>query len=109
MIFDSIERTVVDTGIAAQTVPDSESTLIIPDTNSMPDDIVSIELFNAGDNKAYMAYGRAADSDKNFNAFLFPGAALNVKTRMAVYCYSPGGTQIGITVLRRNKALTSAQ
>lgn len=106
-IIDTVERNVVDTGIAAITVPDSQSTMVVPDTRNQPDELAYIQLFNAGDNKAYLAFGRDCDNVANFNCFLFPGASIDVKHRLAIYCYSPGGTQIGVTMLRRTTALTN--
>ena len=107
--IDTVERNIVDTGIAAITVPDSQSTLVVPNSQNDPSEVAYIQLFNAGGNKAYISYGRAADNLSNFNFFLFPGSSVDIKHRIDVYCFSVGGTQISVTILRRVQSISNRQ
>ena len=73
-------------------------------------ELAYVELFNAGQNNAFYAYGRDCDNVNNFNAYMVPGQMLRVPVRQKVSMYSVGGTTIGRTVIRRVDTInTTAQ
>ncbi len=74
---------------------------VLANSQTTSDEIVSIQLFNAGANPAYYAYGRDCDAVGNYNAFLAAGQMLDVQTRERVSMMSVAGTTISITIIRR--------
>lgn len=96
-----LERNALDQKIVAVTVPTNVSTEVVPSTIASKEEYISIQIFNAGGNNAYYAYGRTCDTTKNFNAWLVPGQMLDVQCREAVNVFAVGGTTIAVTMIRR--------
>jgi len=95
------ERNLVDAMLPTFILGDSATKDVVTDSTYKQGDIAFIELFNAGANNAYYAYGRDCDNLRNFNGFIVPGQMLRVATRQRVSMFSVGGTTIGITVMKR--------
>lgn len=100
--LNAIERSCTDLMLPPVTVPDSVATDVLNDTITAYDDYAYIEIFNAGANKAYFAYGRDCNISTSFNGYLVAGQAMTIITRQRVSVYSAGGTIIARTVLKRN-------
>ena len=96
-----VERGLIDQKLAPVAVPDKTPIDVIPDTRSLPGEIGYLEIFNAGANKAYFAFGRNCDDAANFNGWIVPGQAMAIITRERVSVYCVGGTTISRTCLTR--------
>lgn len=105
----SVERNIVDSGLAPVTLPATTSVIVMPDTVFEYGEIAYIEVFNAGSDMAYYCYGPICNTTSKFNGFLTPGQALTIQTRQAVSMYSPGGTTIARTVLKRDPTISPYQ
>lgn len=106
--LNAIERSSIDSMLPPVTIPDSVATDVLPDTTSSYGDVGYIEIFNAGANKAYFAYGRDCNNTTNFNGYIAAGQAMTVITRQRVSVFSVGGTIIALTVLKRNDNFATA-
>ena len=107
-----VERNTRDAKLPLVTVPAATATDVLPDTTGTyagipanpfltASEILYIEIFNAGANKVFFAYGRDCDATTNFNGYLVAGQAMTVNTRERVSMYSVGGTTISRTVITR--------
>lgn len=101
-VLTAIERSCSDLMLPPITVADSTATDVLNDTTTSYEDYAYVEIFNAGNNKAYFAYGRDADATVNFNGYIAAGQAMTVITRQRISVFSVGGTVIARTVLKRN-------
>lgn len=104
--INTIDRSLVDLMLPAVTVPDSVATTVLDDStvSTSPlvrDEIAYIELFNAGANTAYFAYGRDCDNATNFNGYVVAGQAVSIALRQRVSVFSAGGTVIARSVFKR--------
>jgi hypothetical protein len=104
-----LERNLVDSKVIAKVVPTNVSTEVIADSIAKNEEYAYIELFNAGVNNAYYAFGRTCDTAENFNGWIVPGQMLEVVVREAVNIFSVGGTTIAITMLKRRTQIQNIQ
>jgi hypothetical protein len=105
-----IERSLVDNMLPPVIVPDSVSVTVLTDSTMTQQELAYVELFNAGLNNVYYAYGRDCDATTSFNAYMVPGQMLRVPVRQKVCMFSIGGTTIGRTIIRRSDTInTTAQ
>lgn len=102
-----LERNLVDSELVTIDVPTNVSTEVIPDSIAKSEEYSNIEIFNAGANNAYYAFGRTCDNVRNFNAYLVPGQMLEVGVRQAVNIFSVGGCTIARTALKRRTQTTN--
>jgi len=104
LIGSTLERNVLDLKLPPQVLAAATATTVIDDSIAKNGEYASIELFNAGANNAFYAYGRNC-SPQDYNAFIVPGQMLVVEVRERVSMYSVGGTTISKTILRRMDSL----
>lgn len=95
-----IERSVLDKSLPPIVLVANVAADIIADSLADEEELAGIQLYNAGVNPAYYAYGRDC-SAANYNAILAAGQMLDVQTRQRVSMLSVAGTTIGITYLIR--------
>ena len=96
-----VERNTVDKMVNPVTLAAGVAKDVIDDSENLHHEIANIELFNAGSNNAYYAFGRTCDNVNNFNAYIAPGQMLEVPVRQRVSMFSVGGTIIGVTIILR--------
>ncbi len=99
-----IEKNVFDDKLAAVVVPTNVSTEVLPDISKesiVKGEVVWREIFNAGANNAYWAYGRQCDNLSNFSGYIIPGQQLEVTTLESVNVFSVGGCTIARAQFRR--------
>jgi hypothetical protein len=107
-----LEKNVFSLMIPAQVIPANTSTLIYDPTAPIQGTTIeyaAIELFNAGANNFYYAYGNTCDNKTNFCAFVVPGQMLEVGVREQISVFSVGGTTISFTILKRDDMVQPAK
>lgn len=96
------ERNVVDLKLPPVVLAAGVAQDVLPDIMNSGVEISNREVFNAGANVAYYAYGRDCDSATNYNAILQANQMLEVSGKERLSMMSPAGTTISITVLKRD-------
>ena len=104
-VINSCEKNVVPLPANAIAIPAGVSTEVVPDLTQQAHEYAAITVQNTGTNTAYYAFGQTADNVKNYHGMLQAGVQVNCPTTKQVQVYSPNGTTIAVTVLRREGGL----
>ena len=101
--ISTAERRLTPNGAAPVNIPDSASTVIIPDQTVKPTTEIAYRYIqNTGNVNLYYAFGQNC-TNINYHGILAPMAQLDCSAhRLSVSGYAVGGTTAAVTILYRN-------